>query len=210
MSWQWYKNPNVFRVFIHCLLKANHKDNKFEGKIIPRGSLATSYDSIAQDLKLSRQEVRTAIKKLKDTKEVVTNSTPRWLLVTFVKYNDYQGRDAKNNTLLTPDQHPSNTLLTPNNNDNNDNNDNNIIEIEKMKKNSLADSNWVEAAKNNFALSEKDFNQFITNFTNHALINGHTHMSAQEYRQHFVRWYKKTTGKGMNGRKVYKYKKPSL
>jgi len=74
------------------------------------------------------------------------------LLVTLVKYNDYQGRDAKNNTLLTPDQHPSNTLLTPNNNGNNVNNDNNLIEIERVQEICLSNVKWVEAVKRIFLL----------------------------------------------------------
>ena len=127
LTWQWYKNPNVFRVFVHCLLKANHKDNKFEGKIIPRGSLATSYDSIAHDLKLTKAQVRRVIKNLIASREVVTKRAPRYLLVTLVKYNDYQGRDAKNNTQMTLKEHSNDTQVTLNNNGNNVNNDKNIL-----------------------------------------------------------------------------------
>jgi hypothetical protein len=71
-----------------------------------------------------------SIKKLKASQELVKKRTPRYLLVTLVKYKDYQGRDAKYNTLLTPDQQPFNTLLTPNNNGNNDNN---LIEIDRVQ-----------------------------------------------------------------------------
>ena len=189
------------------MLKANHKDNKFEGKIIPRGSLATSYDSIAHDLKLSRDQIRLSIKKLKASQELVTKRTPRYLLVTLVKYNDYQGRDAKNNTISTPYQHPSNTLLTPNNNDNNDNN---LIEIDRVQEICLSNVKWVEAVKRNFLLNDVKFKDFIENFTNHASVNGYTHISEKEYKQYFIRWYKKSTGKGMNGKQIYQYKKPAL
>ena len=93
-----------------------------------------------------------SIKKLKASQELVTKRTPKWLLVTLVKYNDYQGRDAKNNTLSTPYQHPSNTLLTPNNNGNNVNNVNNLIEIDRVQEICLSNVKWVEAVKRNFLL----------------------------------------------------------
>ena len=80
---------------------------------------------------------------------MVKKRTPRYLLVTLVKYKDYQGRDAKYNTLLTPDQQPFNTLLTPNNNGNNDNN---LIEIDRVQEICLSDVKWVEAVKSNFLL----------------------------------------------------------
>ena len=115
LTWEWYQNSNVLRVFLHCLLKANHQDNKWQGKVIRRGSLATSYDNIGESLKLSKQQVRTAIKNLKSTGEIVTNVTPKYLLVSIVKYDDYQYSSKKTNTQLTLNQHSTNTQVTPNN-----------------------------------------------------------------------------------------------
>jgi len=74
------------------------------------------------------------------------------LLVTLVKYNDYQGRDAKNNSRLALDSHSIDTRLTLNNNGNNDNNDNNLIEIERVQEICLSNVKWVEAVKRNFLL----------------------------------------------------------
>ena len=76
-----------------------------------------------------------SIKKLKASQELVTKRTPKYLLVTLVKYNDYQGRDAKNNTQRTLN-----------------NNDNNIIEIDRVQEICLSDVKWVEAVKSNFLL----------------------------------------------------------
>lgn len=30
MDWEWYRNGNTFRVFMHCLLRANWKEGRFE------------------------------------------------------------------------------------------------------------------------------------------------------------------------------------
>ena len=210
LSWQWYRNANVFRVFIHCLLRANYKDHMFEDSLIERGSFATSYDKIGDSLGLSRQQVRTAMSKLKDSEILKTKATPKYLLVSIVKYSDYQGNYNKNNTEITPNQHENNTTITPSNNINNINNDNNIIEIEEAKKICLSDSKWIEAVMNNFLLNDHQFQEYINTFTNHATLNGTTSTSPEEYRQYFVRWYKKTTGKGMNGRKIIKSQRNTL
>ena len=93
-----------------------------------------------------------SIKKLKASQELVTKRTPRYLLVTLVKYNDYQGRDAKNNSRITAKEHENNSRITPNNNGNNDNNDNNLIEIERVQEICLSNVKWVEAVKRIFLL----------------------------------------------------------
>jgi hypothetical protein len=90
-----------------------------------------------------------SIKNLKASREVVTKVTPKYLLVTLVKYNDYQGRDAKNNSRLALDSHSIDTRLTLNNNDNNDNN---LIEIDRVQEICLSNVKWVEAVKRNFLL----------------------------------------------------------
>jgi hypothetical protein len=93
-----------------------------------------------------------SIKNLKASREVVTKVTPKYLLVTLVKYNDYQGRDAKNNSKITAKEHENNSRITPNNNGNNVNNDNNLIEIDRVQEICLSNVKWVEAVKSNFLL----------------------------------------------------------
>ena len=74
-------------------------------------------------------QVRVTLKKLKDSKEIITNVAPSYQLVTIVKYDDYQSKQACDNTQITPVQHPNNTQrntqITLNNNDKNNNNENN-------------------------------------------------------------------------------------
>ena len=74
-------------------------------------------------------QVRVTLKKLKDSKEIITNVAPSYQLVTIVKYDDYQSKQACDNTQITPVQHPNNTQrntqITLNNKDNNNNNENN-------------------------------------------------------------------------------------
>lgn len=61
LSWQWYENPNVFRMYIHLLLKASFKDFDFEGKSYKAGQLITSRKRLAEELKISQSQVLTAL-----------------------------------------------------------------------------------------------------------------------------------------------------
>ena len=94
LDWEWYKRQNIKDVFIHCLLKANYIEKKYQGKTIPRGSFISSENTLANELGLSRQNVRTAIKHLISTKEITKKVTKvnntECTLFTVQKYDLYQ------------------------------------------------------------------------------------------------------------------------
>lgn len=97
VNWEWYTDANTMRVFLHLLLLANHKENKWRGILIERGQLVTSYNSLSDDLNLTVQEIRTSFKRLKSTNEITTKPTNKYTLVTILKYNDYQDNQKENN-----------------------------------------------------------------------------------------------------------------
>lgn len=95
-DWEWYQNPNTFRVFLHILLKANFTDGRFEGRDIKRGQLVTSLDHLSKETKLTVKEVRTAINHLIGTGELASESCNRYRVITVVKYNEYQSEGKQN------------------------------------------------------------------------------------------------------------------
>lgn len=97
VNWEWYTDANTMRVFLHLLLLANHKENKWRGILIERGQLVTSYNSLSDDLNLTVQEIRTSFKRLKSTNEITTKPTNKYTFVTILKYNDYQDNQKENN-----------------------------------------------------------------------------------------------------------------
>lgn len=113
MNWEWYTNANTMRLFIHCLLKANWKDGKFEGIEIKRGSFATSLQTLMKELGMSKQEVRTAIKHLISTHEITQTTYPKFTVISIENYNLYQEVNTVANNQLTQEQHRSNTGATP-------------------------------------------------------------------------------------------------
>ena len=123
LEWEWYDEPNCLRVFLHCLLRANHKDNKYRGDLIKRGTFVSSLDVLAFELKMGKQSLRTALNKLKKTGEINTQTNTRGTVVIICNYDTYQSIEPEtntpDNTQLTRDQHTTNTQLTTNKNENN-------------------------------------------------------------------------------------------
>jgi hypothetical protein len=89
-SWEWYNDVNTTRVFLHLLLVANHKDNKWRGIEIKRGQRLTSISALATETNLSIKNIRTSIKRLKSTNEVASHSTAQHTVFTMVNYDLYQ------------------------------------------------------------------------------------------------------------------------
>lgn len=110
LEWEWYRNEHTKNLFIHCLLKANWKESKFEGNVIQRGSFVSSIDILANETGLTSDEVRTAIKHLISTGELTKQSTNKYTLFSVVNYDLYQPVSQ-----AEPKQAPSYSQSIPNN-----------------------------------------------------------------------------------------------
>ena len=164
IDWEWYDDANAMRLFIHCLLEANFIDKQWHGITIKRGSFITSQPKLAYRLKLSVQQIRTALNKLKSTGELTVYKTADYSIISINNYDDYQRNNSLNNSLVTVYQQSNNSLSTTTNNDNNDKNDkNNIIVIGETKKTKIFIKPTVEEIKN-YCLERKnniDANSFF-------------------------------------------------
>lgn len=112
MQWEWYKRADVMRVFIHCLLKANHEHKLWQGIAIDRGQFITSYLKLADELGLSVRKIRTSLNRLEMTQELTCEKTSRYTRITVNKYNDYQKNDTLNDMQATCKRHASDTQVT--------------------------------------------------------------------------------------------------
>lgn len=115
MNWQWYKNSNVKAVFIHLLLCANHKEEMVGRRIIHRGQLITSRDSLSEATGLTPREIRTCLSKLKSTNEIEVEITNKCSVITIKKYDIYQRYIEEQTTSKTTSKNKQQT--TNKNND---------------------------------------------------------------------------------------------
>ena len=95
-EWEWYKDTNTFRLFLHLLLKAQHKETKYKGETIKSGEVVTGRKILAQELALSEAQIRTSISKLKSTNEITTKSTNQYSIITLKNWKLYQTEQPTN------------------------------------------------------------------------------------------------------------------
>ena len=88
-DWEWYETTNVFRLFYHCLLHTNLEDKRYCGKEIKAGQFVSSRARISAETGLTVDQVRTALKKLKDTGYISTKSTNKYTIYTVIGYQEY-------------------------------------------------------------------------------------------------------------------------
>ena len=121
-NWEWYTDTNTKSLFIHLILMANHQDEKWRGEIIKRGTMITSYGSLSVQTGLSVQQIRTSLKNLEKTGDIVRKPTHKNTLIIVTNYEFYQSPFEKTTNEITDNQQainkPINKLSTTNNNDN--------------------------------------------------------------------------------------------
>ena len=134
-----WKNEGLLKVWLWCLLKANHKDkwvSMKSGKSIievecKRGQFIFGRDSAAKELQMSPSTIRNRMTKLKNMQNVDIKADRQYSIITIINYDTYQEtnkkEDSKEDNQRTGKGQPKDTT----NNVNNDNNDNKttIIEI---------------------------------------------------------------------------------
>lgn len=113
LEWEWWDEPNTMRLFIYCLLVANHDEQKWRGTTIPRGAFGTSIRRLAMEAGLTVQQTRTALFNLQSTHEITQQSTHDCTIITVNNYDNYQcSDDEEQHTEQHNNQHTNNTQST--------------------------------------------------------------------------------------------------
>lgn len=112
LEWEWWPDINTHRLFSYMLLKANWKDARFKGELIPRGSFVSSISKLAEETSLTVNEVRTALKHLKSTNEITSKSCNKYTVFTVNNYNAYQDINEQKNNQITNKSQTINKPLT--------------------------------------------------------------------------------------------------
>jgi len=120
LKWEWYTEPNVMRLFTHCLLKANFQETKWKGNTIPCGSFITSRAKLALELDLTEDQIRYAIECLKSTSEITTKTTNKYTQINVVNWAKYQTdsldfpqQNNQQSPQPVPNQSPTNPQQIP-------------------------------------------------------------------------------------------------
>ena len=100
IRWGWYQDNVVKSLFLHCLLMASFRDFDWMGRKLKAGQFVTSRKHLAEDLGFSEMQIRTALEKLKSTKEITCETTNRFTLITVNNWAIYQSDEESNNQVF--------------------------------------------------------------------------------------------------------------
>ncbi len=133
LEWEWYDDNNTKIVFLHLLLKANHKPKNYRGLELKAGTILTGRKLLGLETKLTVRQIRTSLTKLKSTNEITIKATNRFSIITLVNYGLYQDKkEASNQPTNQPEEQQTTNnqpterqQATTAKNENNDHNDNN-------------------------------------------------------------------------------------
>ncbi len=160
LQWEWYSDFNVKTLFLHCLLRANHKEKKWRGQIIEAGSFVTSSEKLSIETGLTISQVRTALSKLKMTGEIASKGHSRYSVISIKNWHEFQENDKQNGKQMTNESQPNDKQMTTNNNDNNENN------ISSSSSSSSSSANCKISQKlygkyKNVCLSQKQYDKLV-------------------------------------------------
>jgi hypothetical protein len=116
------------RLFLHCLFKANHKDKKYRGTVVKRGTFLTGLDLLSKQTGLSVSQLRTAQSKLKSTSELAIKTSSKGTVIEVVNYDKYQSMTSG----LTDERQTNDKPIATNKNDKNEKNDKNTPLVEEV------------------------------------------------------------------------------
>lgn len=172
VDWEWYTDHNTFRVFIHLLLTANHKDKKYRGMDLKSGSIVTSRDILAIATGLSVRQVRTALDKLKSTSELTIKTSPQGTIIQIVNYCKYQIETNE----LTNERPTNDQQTTSNKNDNKERNTKYSF-LASLLENGFDEKlsrEWMEVRKQKKAVNTQTaFDDFMTQVKKHGGDRNH-------------------------------------
>lgn len=123
-EWEWYTDIPTKTLFLHILLKCNYKEAKWRWKIIKPWEFITSSEHLAMETWLTRQQVRTALKKLESTWEITYQATNDY---TILGLNNWAIYNQPDNQRITNDQPTNNQRITTTNKEYKENKENNNI-----------------------------------------------------------------------------------
>ena len=112
LKWGWYSDMNVKGVFLHLLLIASYEDGEYLGNKIKRGQAIIGTVETANQLGITRQQLRTALSKLEKSGEISKKTTNKFTLITIENYNKYQDVTLVSNQRATNEQPTDNQRAT--------------------------------------------------------------------------------------------------
>jgi len=95
LDWEWYDDQNTTRLLIHFLVSVNFEDKVWKGIEVKKGQLIFSWETLSKATGLTVQQLRSSMKRLENSKEIIRESTNKFQLISLVKWDKLQSEEKK-------------------------------------------------------------------------------------------------------------------
>jgi hypothetical protein len=123
-----YKKSQHVHLWIHLILKANHKEKEFmfnkKNIVVKRGQLITGRKILADETGINESKVERILKFFEIEQQIEQQKTNLNRLITITNYNTYHKSEQQSEQQVNNKRTTSEQQVNTTNNDNNDNNDN--------------------------------------------------------------------------------------
>ena len=192
LHWQWYQNSKIFRVFVHCLIKANWEDKKWMGHKIKRGSFITSQLQLSEELGLTRTTIQRSLKALENDGCLVSKTSNKFTTITICKYDIYQSVEKNDGHQTGIKRASSGHQTGTTNNNNNNNNYNNYKNNIYIYRNSyFKNDKLVKGVAKSQNITDDQVKSEMEEFMVHLENNGNYHDDFSRFKHHFLSFLKK-------------------
>lgn len=99
IDWEWFAEPNMAHLFVYFLLMANTSEKHWQGHLIKRGELITSLNHLERETGVTKDRIRTILKKLEKTGEIKRAAESNYTRIKIVNYDFYQDKEPQKSNL---------------------------------------------------------------------------------------------------------------
>ncbi len=192
-----FSSEKGLKVWIWCLLKANHEETDFyigrqKIHILP-GQFVTGKNTAKEELEMAVGTIWFWLKQLEVEHNIERKSTNKYSVITILKWKDYQQIEPKIERRLNADRTQIVQQIEPNNNIENEENDNKISSkkyIKKVEFNSLTTLTEpiLQEISTKYGVSLPFVKDSLDSMTNWLLAKNKTY---HDYKAGLINWVKR-------------------
>lgn len=125
----WYKNSKYVHLWVHILLKANHKQSEFMWNdkiiIIKEGQFITGRKQLSEETGLAQSTIEKILKIFEKEHQIEQQKTNKFRLITVINWKEYQGNGHQKEQQTDNRRTTDGQQMDTNKNDNNEKNEKN-------------------------------------------------------------------------------------
>lgn len=125
----WYKNSKYAHLWVHILIKANHKNNEFmwnnETVIIEDGQFITGRKELSKETGIAESTIERILKMFEKEHQIEQRKTKKFRIISVINWKKYQQDEQQRGRQVDNKQTPEEQQVSTNKNDKNEKNDKN-------------------------------------------------------------------------------------